>query len=196
MLLFLFSRLPLCLYDPATWRGWISNFRMHIVFMVWNLFGGILVYFFLAKFLEVLLIRQTEEPVDTPQQILDRGLVPFVMDAGYYYKEILEESPLPALQEVGSKTLVPDTYDQYLLLCKEGLHGARTHVLFGNIFVGDEDAQYGKHYWSKDTVPGTIPYGGAIMNKKWPYAEQYHRYLLIVIQVMKPSAIRVVMIML
>ena len=179
----------MCLYDPATRRGWISTLRRNTVFLIWNIFGGILIYFYLAGFLEVLLRGQTEEPVDTAQQILDRGLVPFVLNWGQYYVDILAASSIPAVREIGSKTIVPDTWKQYLMLCEDSLQGARTHVLFGNFFEDSWESDYGKYHRSKDTVPGTNPYGANILNKKWPYAEQYNRHLQRVSQVMKPSAI-------
>ena len=156
---------------------------MHIVFIVWNIFGGILIYFYLAGFLEILLSKQSEEPVDTAQQILDRGLVPFVWIVEDWYLTMLEDSPIPALQEIARKTIVPDTLNHYLELCKEGILEARTHVLFGTMIDGDEEYYYGEYYWSRDPVPGSIPYGAAIMNKKWPYAEQYNHHLMIITEV-------------
>ena len=132
----------------------------------------------------MLLIGQSEEPVDTAQQILDRGLVPFVMQYGYYWKHFLEVSPIPALQEIGNKTIVPATMAQYLDLVKDSLQGARTHVYFGGAITEDyEEYEYGKYYHSKDAVPGTSPYGSSIMNKKWPYAGEFNRHLLIISQV-------------
>ena len=136
-----------------------------------------MIYFYLANFLTVLLRPQYSEPVDTAQQVLDRGLVPFVFGGGGYMMHLLLSSPLPVLQELGNKTIVPDNREHFMTLVEKVL-GERTHVLLGNFNRND-----GSYHISRDTVPGTIPYGGYIMNKKWQYAEEYDLTLLIIHQV-------------
>ena len=80
---------------------------MKFVLLIWGLFGGLLVYFFLANFLTVLLRPQYEKPVDSVQDIIERGMITFVPDASYYWKDFLLQSPNPLYQKLGDMCVVP-----------------------------------------------------------------------------------------
>ena len=45
-----------------------------LVFLLWCVCGGLLLHFLECNFLKILIRPTYEEPVDTPEDILDRGL--------------------------------------------------------------------------------------------------------------------------
>ena len=47
--------------------------------------GGLFIYAFLANLRTMLLMPQYEAPIDSAQDILDRGMIPFVGDGGEFY---------------------------------------------------------------------------------------------------------------
>ena len=78
-----------------------------IIFLIWCIFGGFLLHFFGSLFLESLLIRDYEKPVDTAQDILDRGLSVITIPGGGSMVEILKNSPFPLTRRLAEMTVVP-----------------------------------------------------------------------------------------
>jgi apolipoprotein N-acyltransferase len=104
---------------------------MNFVLITWALCGGLFVYAFLANFRTMLLMPQYEKTIDSAQDILDRGMIPFVLYGGYYYRGFLLQSSNPTYKKLGEIAVVPKDRDQWLKMISEGIHGANTHVFLG-----------------------------------------------------------------
>jgi hypothetical protein len=152
---------------------------MNFVLITWALCGGLFVYAFLANFRTVLLMPQYEKPVDSAQDILDRGLIPLL--DGEFYISLLLQSPISAYQKLGEIGVLFDNWDEYYRILEEDVLGANTHVSL-TYFHSKERDRYGLHE-SKNVLEGDNPYGGDIHNKKWSLAEEYSCHLLLFTQV-------------
>ena len=169
-----------------TGRGFMLNIHVAFVFLIWGLFGGLLVYFFQANFLTVLLRPQYEKPVNSAKDIIDRGMIPFVQDTGYFFKDHLLRSPNPLYQKLGEIMVVPKDFRDYLKMLVDDIQGANTHVYLGVLM--DYEYEFGgynqgDYHTSKDSLKGLSPYGGNILNKKWEYSDAYNHHLLLYHQV-------------
>ena len=60
------------------------GFSANLVLLTWSIFGGVLLHGFLANFRVMLLRPVLEKPVDTAQEVLDRGMIPVTIDRGEY----------------------------------------------------------------------------------------------------------------
>ena len=148
------------------------------VLLIWGLFGGLLLHFFLANFRDILLTPTYLPPIDTAKDILDRGMIPFVQPGAINYIGFLRDSPNPTLQELANQLYVPKNWDEYDNLCKIAIQQDNTHVYLGKIHHNEDVYTYGKYYNSKDVLEGTNPYGGSIMNKKWPHLDDYQSHIM------------------
>ena len=78
-----------------------------MLFLIWCVFGGFLLWFFESLFLVTLLKPNYEKPVDTAQDILDRGLSVITIPGGGSMVEILKNSPFPLTRRLAEMTVVP-----------------------------------------------------------------------------------------
>ena len=148
------------------------------VLLTWAVFGGLFLYFFLANFITVLLRPKYEQPIDSAQEVLDRGMIPFGMGS---IKIVLLTSPNPVYQQLGKKYL--DFPGQYGIdkILKEEVLGKNTHVLIGMLY--NQQKKFGKFHYSKEHLQGAGSYSVNIMNKKWEYADAFNHHLLLIYQV-------------
>ena len=161
-------------------RAFPKGFSMNLVLIIWGLCGGLFIYAFLANFRTMLLMPQYEKPVDSAQEILDRGMIPFVIPGGDFYKQFLKESSNPTYQKLGEIVLVPKDDDQWYKMVREGILGSNTHVHLGDLCLSCYD---GKFHESKDVLEGTNPFTTNIVNKKWSLAEEFSYHLRVFQQV-------------
>ena len=153
---------------------------MNLVLITWALCAGLFIYAFLANFRTMLLMPQYAKPVDSAQEILDRGMIPIVDDGGLYWKHFLLQSSIPTYQKLGEIAVVPEDTDQRYKMVREDIQGANTHVFLGSITWVSFD---GKYHESKDVLEGNNPFIGDIVNKKWSLGEEYSYHLLLFNQV-------------
>ena len=104
------------------------GFSANLVLLIWALVGGILLHSFLTNFRGMLLKPLYEEPIDTAQEILDRGKILETYEGGYYWVEFLEQSPNPVYQQLAERAVVPVEYEDLFEILEEDLQGAGTHV--------------------------------------------------------------------
>ena len=76
-----------------------KGFSMNFVLITWALFGGLFIYAFLANFRTILLMPQYEKPIDSAQDVLDRGMIPFVDNGGEWLRDHLLQSSVPTYQK-------------------------------------------------------------------------------------------------
>ena len=107
---------------------------MNFVLLTWALCGGLFIYAFLANFRDMLLKPKYGIPVDSAQDILDRGMIPFVWDGGAYYRDHLLQSPSSAYQKLGEIVVIANDWQHEEKMMMEDVHVANTHVyLSGNM---------------------------------------------------------------
>lgn len=158
-----------------------QGFSANFVLIIWALFGSLFVYFFLANFRTMLLMPKYGKPIDSAQDILDRGLIPFRESGGGYWKQFLLQSPNPAYQELGEILVIAKDWDHYYKMMEEDILVANTHVMLG--FLDGYDRTLGKFHESKDTISGAGKGSVDILNKKWSLGEEYSYHLLLFHQV-------------
>ena len=79
---FFYSRLPAHISVPYRGNGlkislqllFPKGFSTNFVLITWATFGGLLIHFYLSNFRTMLLMPQYAKPVDSAQDILDRGI--------------------------------------------------------------------------------------------------------------------------
>ena len=82
----------------------LNLFSSRMLFLVWCIFGGFLLHFFGSLFLESLLKPNYEKPVDTAQDILDRGLKVIYIPGAESKVEMMKKSPFPLTRRLAERT--------------------------------------------------------------------------------------------
>ena len=83
------------------------GFSSRMIFLLWCLFGGLLQHFFECNILDILLKTNYEKPVDTAQDVLDRGLKVIVYPGSESRVEIEKNSPSAVIRALAKRTVVP-----------------------------------------------------------------------------------------
>ena len=78
-----------------------------MLFLIWCVFGGLLLHFFDSVFLGILLKPNYGKPVDTAEDVLDRGLKVIKGPGSESKMEILKQSPFPITRTLAEMTVVP-----------------------------------------------------------------------------------------
>ena len=77
-----------------------------MLFLIWCVSGGFLLHFFESLFLESLLKTNYEKPVDTVQDILDRGLAVITSPGAESTVDLMKKSPFPMTRRLAEITVV------------------------------------------------------------------------------------------
>ena len=162
-------------------RNWLLSpgFSGNFMLLTWSVMGGLLVLFALSLWREKLLEPMYEESIDTTEQILEKGLIPF-----HHYLsrwgEHLRKSDDPVYQKLGEITISPvdasETYDFTVKMQDNG-----TLVYIHNAVSSSPNfpqTKLGDYHYSKDILLGASPYKGWIVNKLWPLNEKVARHIL------------------
>ena len=179
------------MFVPSPYRGWLLNRVVGIELKMWALFGGFLIHFILCNWLTVLLKPQYEAPIETAQDIVDRGIIPFVWNGGDGLKRFLEASPNPLYQQLGNITVVPKSRVPEGIyknlqdkLIRKGILDDRTHVYLGNVnYMIWYWGLHGNFYQSRDSLEGDNPLGGNVINKAYSLADEYRHHIWLFNQV-------------
>ena len=78
-----------------------------MLLLIWCVCGGFLLHFFGSVFLEILMKPNYEKPVDTAQDVLDRGLTIISTPGTGSTVEIMKNSPFPITRRLAEMTVVP-----------------------------------------------------------------------------------------
>ena len=159
-------------------RGFSTNF----VLLIWAFVGSFLVYAFLANFLGMLIKPMKDKPIDTAQDVLDKGMIPITPWAGEYYVDLLKNSPNPVYQQLAKRVVVPKDMEEMTSLVIEGVQGTNTHVFISQ-YLCCGMGEVGIYYGSKEIVSGSTPWYIWIVNKKWPLKDNLAHHILIYQQV-------------
>ena len=148
------------------------------VVLMWGICAGFLMHFFHCNFRDVLLAPVYAPQVDTLKQLIARGVIPFVYPTAGYWINFFKDSPNPLINLLADRIIVAKDWDEYYKMFKVGIQHDNTHAYLGFISEDDVEYSYGKYYFSKEVMEGTNPYGGGIINKKWPHLDNYNRHLI------------------
>ena len=85
----------------------LNLFSSRMLFLIWCVFGGFLLWFFESLFLESLLKPNYEKPVDTAEDVLDRGLSVISIPGAVSIVEMMKNSPFPLTRRLAERTDVP-----------------------------------------------------------------------------------------
>ena len=165
-------------------KGFAANF----VLIFWAVLGSVICYAFLANFLTMLIKPVLEKPIDSVQDIVDRGMVPITNEGGQYWKDFLKSSPNPLYRQLSEITIVPKDYNEWFNLLKERILKDGTSVFLGIEIYGDE-LDPADFYKSKEVLEGNNYYTFWIVNKKWPLIEKLAHHIVLFQQVRGPFCI-------
>ena len=135
-------------------------------------------YCFCANLLAMLLRPSLEKPVDSPQDILDKGMTTFVYPISGIYIDVLRASPNPVHNQVAKKSIITKDYADMMNMLAEDVQGAGTHAFLHNELYPDMK-KLGYYHKSKTTLEaGMSPYLFWLVNKRWPMADELAVHLL------------------
>ena len=92
----------------------LNLFSSRMLLLIWCVFGGFLLWFLESLFLESLLKPNYKKPVDTAEDILDRGLRVIISPGSDFLVEMLKNSPFPLTRRLAEMTVVPEVILFYI----------------------------------------------------------------------------------
>ena len=138
-------------------------------------------YAFNSNFLSMLISPVKEKPLDTAEDILEKGLIP-IMKSGGFYENLLIDSPNLAMQKLVKRAIFTEEFQPTSMIVEKVLF-ERTHVWLTGYFHDSQNLFYEHFHRSQDVVPGTDPWYVWIVNKKWLHKEKLEKLILIFQQV-------------
>ena len=130
------------------------------------MFGGFILHFLLSNYLTVLLTPSYEEPVETAKDLIKRNITPIIYPEGEIYIQLFAASPDPIYQELSRKLIVAKDFDEH----RDNVGKVISTGMYADIavvpYAYEED--FDDWYRSSERVPGKLPYGFHLSNKKWP----------------------------
>ena len=83
------------------------GFSSRMLFLLWCVCGGFLQHFYDSSFLDILLKKYYEDPVDSAQDVLDRGLTVIYPPGSESVVEIYKNSHSKIIRGLAERTIVP-----------------------------------------------------------------------------------------
>ena len=77
-----------------------------MLFLIWCVFGGFLIHFFGSVFLGILLKPNYGKPVDTAEDVVDRGLKVIKSPGMESMVKMLKQSPFPITRTLAERTYI------------------------------------------------------------------------------------------
>ena len=164
--------MPVNMSPVSTKKGLSSTYLI----LVWSTFGGVILYAFHSNFLSMLISPIIEKPLDTAEDILERGLIP-IMKGGGVYKNLLQKSSNKATKKLGENVLFTEEFQPTGLIFEKVL-SEKTHAWITSYITCSDTLPYENFHISRDTIDGTNPWFVWIMNKKWSHKESLERHIL------------------
>ena len=123
-----------------------------------------------------------EDPVDSAQDIIDRGLIPVVMPGASAWQWHLYLSDNDLYKKLAMVSVEAKDFDEYNYLIQYHVQGNGTHVLmYPAIHKGSR--KFGRYHLSKEIIEGFNPYNGWITNKLFYLGDELAYHMLIFQQV-------------
>ena len=104
--------------------------------------------------------------MNTAQDLIDNNITLYTIPIGYIWKQLLEQSSIPAYNKIAETMIIPKTwedFDNYIehYVLGEGTHAQMTSTLY------PKHLAMGRWWRSTERLSGFSPYGGYLSNKKW-----------------------------
>ena len=136
------------------------------VFTIWAVFGGFILHFLLCNFLTVLLRPRYEDPVDTIADLNERNITLILVPESEGWIKWFAASPDQNFQEISQTIVIAKDWDEYADLISKVI-STGMYADMGTVpWAYEED--FDDWYRSSERVPGLLPYGFHLSNKKWP----------------------------
>ena len=160
-------------------RGFTAN----LILLIWYFCGGVCLWAFEGNILALMFKPVYEDPVDTAQDIIDRGLIPVITPtAAYYWKSFFTYSDNELYRKLARIIVVQkDDYDLANII-KYHVQGNGTHVILLSS-ISEKMKTWGRYHLSQEIIEGTNPYKGWITNKLFYLNEDLAKHILIYQQV-------------
>ena len=154
-----------------------------MVFLLWCVCGGFLLHFFGANYLSILVKPNYEKPIDTAEDILDRGLTIIFFPGTESIVESMKNSPSNISRELAERTIVPKEYNEYKTWVKDIALGVGSAVVEKALLWEWYEIKFAKEkgkkwYRSKDRKGGMNPFTSYMLNKKWTLEEEFNNLML------------------
>ena len=137
-----------------------------------------------ANFLTMLTMPIFETPIETAEELNEKGFSIVLNIRSSWYKNLLVLSPDPVYQELGTR--VHDYQSPHWTVLAADMFQNNTRYAFLNEYIPIVVDEY-KHMsnWNrvKEKVPGAAPWLVHLVNKKWRYKENFAKFILTVQQV-------------
>ena len=166
------------------------GFSANLVLLLWYFLGGVLLWAFEGNILALMFKKVYEDPVDTVQDVTDRGLIPIVFPGQQFFVDLLARSEDKLYRDLAKITVVPNNYSQLYNILENGVQAAATHVFLSkgvwhawchkdkdHCYPNMED--FGEYHFSQEVLSGAHPYGGYIVNKYFHLKEQLAKHILL-----------------
>ena len=93
------------------------GFASNMILLLWCVCGGLLLHMFESNYLTMLMKPVYEEPIDSAEDILDRGLTMIYPPWYESIVEILKNSPNRITRELAYITYIPKVIFCYIYIC-------------------------------------------------------------------------------
>ena len=135
---------------------------------------------FEGNILSLMLKRVYEDPINTAQDILDRGLIILLNPgfAGESWQRFLSFSDDESYRKLANKTFIPKDALEYWHTLFYHVQNNGTHVLLDNQ-ISWLMKKTGQYHISEDEIGGILPYMGWITNKMFHLNEDLAIHFLI-----------------
>ena len=150
-----------------------------LIYTIWAVFGGFILHFLLCNYITVLLGPSYEEPVETAADLIKRDITPFIDPGAYIYKQFFAASIDPDYQEISKRLVIAKNWQDYKNMVQKVTSTGKIAQVgtLPPIWIVPAVEQK-KWYRSFETIGGFNPYGGHLLNKKWPLKKVFDYYKL------------------
>jgi hypothetical protein len=111
------------------------GFSANLVLLLWFYFGGVCLWAFEGNILALMFKKVYENPVDTVEDVIARGLIPVLVPGARFYVDHLAQSDNKLYRDLASITVVAEDYAQLYDLIENGVQGAATHVYLSDCCI-------------------------------------------------------------
>ena len=154
-----------------------------MVLLIWYFCGGVCLWGFEGNILALMFKPVYEDPVDTAEDIIARGLIPVIPPGGWAIPNMFALSDNQLYRDLAKKMIVAVDLKQLFTLLEYQVQGNATHVYLGNHIYGNMK-ELGLWHFSQEVIEEFNPYLVWITNKMFYLGEDLAKHILIYQQVL------------
>ena len=156
------------------------GFSANMILLIWYFCGGVCLWGFEGNILALMFKPVYEDPVDTIEEVIARGLIPVTYNYGWKYH--FERSSNQMYRDLAKIIVVPSDNEELLTILEYQVQGNATHVYIGN-HVYENMKDMGLWHFSQEIIERSNPYLVWITNKMFYLSEDLAKHILIYQQV-------------